>query len=86
MKALTCEMCGSTNLIKEGGVFVCQSCGCKYTVEEAKKLQDTSDAISEADRQISQNRFKQYTQELAVAEKIAAIRATTEDSSYSFMD
>ncbi len=38
MKALTCEMCGSTNLIKEEGVFVCQSCGTKYSVEEAKKM------------------------------------------------
>ncbi len=38
MKALTCEMCGSTNLIKEGGVYVCQSCGTKYSVEEAKKM------------------------------------------------
>lgn len=38
MKALTCEMCGSTDLIKEGGVFVCQSCGTKYSVEEAKKM------------------------------------------------
>lgn len=38
MKALTCEMCGSTNLIKDGGVFVCQSCGTKYSLEEAKKM------------------------------------------------
>ena len=38
MKRLTCEMCGSTDLIKENGVFVCQSCGCKYSVEEAKKM------------------------------------------------
>lgn len=38
MKALTCEMCGSTNLVKDGGVFVCQSCGTKYSVEEAKKM------------------------------------------------
>ena len=38
MKQLTCEMCGSTDLIKEDGVFVCQSCGCKYSVEEAKRL------------------------------------------------
>lgn len=38
MKRLTCEMCGSTDLIKMEGVFVCQSCGCKYTVEEAKKM------------------------------------------------
>lgn len=38
MKALTCEMCGSTNIIKQDGVFVCQSCGTKYSVEEAKKM------------------------------------------------
>ena len=38
MKRLTCEMCGSTDLIKQQGVFVCQSCGCKYSVEEARKL------------------------------------------------
>ena len=38
MKALTCDMCGSTNLIKEDGVFVCQSCGTKYSVEEARKM------------------------------------------------
>lgn len=38
MKALTCEMCGSTNLIKQDGVYVCQSCGTKYSVEEARKM------------------------------------------------
>lgn len=38
MKTLTCEMCGSTNLIKQDGVFVCQQCGTKYSVEEAKKM------------------------------------------------
>ncbi|MBR3311631.1 MAG: hypothetical protein IKG15_07440 [Solobacterium sp.] len=38
MKQLTCEMCGSTNLIKQDGLFVCQACGTKYSVEEAKKM------------------------------------------------
>ncbi|MFD0702512.1 hypothetical protein DMP06_08660 [Slackia equolifaciens] len=38
MKQLTCEMCGSTDLVKDGGVFVCQKCGCKYSIEEAKKM------------------------------------------------
>lgn len=38
MKRLTCEMCGSTDLMKDDGVFVCQSCGMKYSVEEAKKM------------------------------------------------
>jgi len=38
MKQLTCEMCGSTDLMKDGGVFVCQTCGCKYSVEEARRM------------------------------------------------
>lgn len=38
MKQLTCEMCGGTDLIKEEGIFVCQICGCKYSVEEAKRM------------------------------------------------
>ena len=38
MKQLTCEMCGSTDLLKQDGVFVCQTCGTKYSVEDAKKM------------------------------------------------
>lgn len=38
MKQLACEMCGSTDLMKQDGVFVCQSCGMKYSVEEARKM------------------------------------------------
>lgn len=38
MKAIVCELCGSNELIKTEGVFVCQHCGTKYSVEEAKKL------------------------------------------------
>ena len=38
MRQLICEMCGGTDLIKQDGVFVCQSCGCKYSVEEARKM------------------------------------------------
>lgn len=38
MKQLICEMCGGSDLIKQDGVFVCQHCGTKYSVEEAKKM------------------------------------------------
>ena len=37
-------MCGSNDIVKQDGLFVCQYCGCKYTVEEAKKMMD--DAVS----------------------------------------
>ena len=38
MKRLTCELCGNTNFLKENGLFVCQDCGCQYSLEEAKKI------------------------------------------------
>lgn len=38
MKKLICEMCNSTEMIKQEGLFVCQCCGTKYSVEEAKKM------------------------------------------------
>ena len=38
MKQLTCEMCGSTDFIKQDSAFVCQSCEIKYSVEEARKM------------------------------------------------
>jgi chromosome segregation ATPase len=38
MKQLICEMCGSTDLVKQEGVFVCQSCSSKYSVEEARRM------------------------------------------------
>ncbi|MGN0503880.1 MAG: TFIIB-type zinc finger domain-containing protein [Ruminococcus sp.] len=41
MKAMVCEMCSSNDLVKQDGMFVCQHCGTKYSVEEAKKLMGT---------------------------------------------
>ena len=38
MKQIKCELCGSVELIKQDGVYVCQHCSAKYSVEEAKKM------------------------------------------------
>ena len=38
MKKLTCELCGSNDFVKEEGLFVCQSCGTKYSPDEARKM------------------------------------------------
>ena len=38
MKALVCEMCGSQELVKQDGMYICQHCKTKYSLEEAKKL------------------------------------------------
>ena len=38
MKELVCDMCGSNNIIKQNGLFVCQACNTKYSIEEARKM------------------------------------------------
>jgi predicted Zn finger-like uncharacterized protein len=62
MKALVCEMCGSTDLIKQNGLFVCQSCGIKYSLEEARKMMiegtvDVSGSVVRVDNSASIDNF-----------------------------
>ena len=70
MKQLTCEMCGSTDLIKNEGVFVCQSCGCKYSLEEAKRMM--TEGIVEVQGAVAVNKnaeLENYLQMAGNAEK-----------------
>ncbi len=42
MQQITCEICGSNDIVKENDMYVCQSCGTKYSSQEAKRMyQDT---------------------------------------------
>lgn len=38
MKKIVCELCEGMEFTKEGGMFVCNSCGTKYTAEEARGM------------------------------------------------
>ena len=38
MKKIVCELCDGTEFTKEGGMFVCNGCGTRYSVEEAKSM------------------------------------------------
>ncbi len=38
MEPIKCEMCGSNDIVKSDGLYVCRHCGTKYTVEEARNL------------------------------------------------
>ena len=38
VKAIVCEMCNSHDIVKKDGMYICESCGTKYTTEEAKKM------------------------------------------------
>ncbi len=50
MTAIVCEMCGSQDLVKQDGVYICQNCGTKYTPEEAKKLINGTVKIDNSER------------------------------------
>lgn len=48
MKRMVCELCGSSSFVKTGGMYVCQGCGCAFTVEDARTLLcDVEDPKSE---------------------------------------
>ena len=70
MKRLTCELCGSIDLIKQDGAFVCRSCGMKYTLEEAKKLMAEAEgmapATDSASAQVSQQAVSQESAQAPV--------------------
>lgn len=38
MKKIVCELCECMEFTKEGGMFICQGCGTKYTAEEARGM------------------------------------------------
>ncbi len=43
-------MCGSIDLIRQDSFFICQSCGSKYAVEEAKMLMICGSVIAETQK------------------------------------
>jgi uncharacterized Zn finger protein (UPF0148 family) len=44
MKQIVCEACGSKDLVKQDGIFVCQHCDTKYSTDDEKK-NPNADAI-----------------------------------------
>ncbi len=82
MKPLTCEMCGSNDVVKQDGLFVCQICGTKYSVEEARKMMiegpvDVSGSTVKIDNSVSVRNF------LLMAESAFSVKNYAESESYS---
>ena len=47
MKKLVCDLCGESDFVKVDGMFECQVCGAKYSVDQAKTLfRDVKDSHS----------------------------------------
>ena len=74
MKQLKCEMCGSTDLVKQEGLFVCQSCGCKYSVEEAKKMMVEVEGTVEVTGTVTVDKTKTIENNMANAHQSLAVK------------
>lgn len=49
MKKLQCELCGSVDFVRtDDGMFQCQCCGCKYTIEQAKTILNGTEVRTKA--------------------------------------
>ena len=75
MKQVVCELCGGTDLIKQDGVFVCQSCGTKYSVEEARKM------VAEGTANVTDSTIKSDQTQKLENLRILAKRAMEENDS-----
>lgn len=69
MKQLVCEMCGGKELVKQDGIFVCQSCSTKYSVEEAKKMMVTIDNSGKVENALKSARRAMENKSYEQAEK-----------------
>ena len=69
MKKITCEMCGSSDMLKQDGAFVCQVCGTKYSVEEAKNLMVEVDGTVEVTGAVAIDNANQINSYYDLAEK-----------------
>lgn len=81
MNQLTCEMCGSTDLLKSDGVFTCQNCGCKYSVEEAKKMM--VEGVVQVEGTVKVDNTAQIENYLAMAQKAHDSDNEAEAESYA---
>ena len=70
-----CEICGESNLVKKDGLFVCESCGTKYTYEEVKKIISNNGSNEDANNQ--------NNNEINVNEKMVTIQSNDKNNNDS---
>ena len=67
MKKIVCDLCGESDFVKVEGMFECQVCGAKYSVDEAKTLfRDVADDKPQHTKQVENEKYageKAKTQE-----------------------
>ena len=53
---IKCELCNSTSFKKENGFYVCENCGTKYSLDEAKKLLERNEDYSEQNDEVAKEK------------------------------
>lgn len=49
MGKITCSICGMSSFVKQDGVFICSTCGHKYSVDEIRKLLSSNEQRTSKD-------------------------------------
>lgn len=49
MGKITCSICGMSSFVKQDGVFICSTCGHKYSVDEIQKLLSSNEQSTSKD-------------------------------------
>ena len=86
MKKIVCELCESTDFIKEDGLFVCQGCSCKYPIEDIKRMmKEFDDEPQQSTAPVNtepkdENLEKEIEKGIAEVEEVADIPRHTPDS------
>jgi len=53
MKRMICEVCGGSDILKDKGALAGQPCGCKHSLEEARKLLEGDNSIQQTQEKLS---------------------------------
>jgi tetratricopeptide (TPR) repeat protein len=75
-------MCGGKELVKQDGVFVCQNCGTKYSVEEAKKIMVTIDNSAKSENALKNARRAMEDKNFQKAQEYYSIVQTEEPENW----
>ena len=82
MKKIVCDLCGESDFLKVEGFFVCQVCGAKYTIDEARDMmKEVSDNSSSADQALAdddENAVRRPTRPTVVRKVVVAPRQGTQ--------
>lgn len=80
---IQCELCGGIDIKKnDEGLFQCQSCGCKYTLNQAKTLLSTSHNTDTPTYSIEGGVLKKYTGNDEIINIPEGVIAIGEDAFY----